>query len=292
MTQVFDGYALAKKRELQLAERVQTLKLSQPLQIAAILFEEDQGSRLYTRLKREAAERVGMVYQVFTFSLRDDVTLVTDQIQTLNQDQQVTGIIVQKPWRTTWLNLMGGNVTAEDFNTWWHTLTQAISETKDVDGLHPQTLIAIKAGTRQAEGKVLPATAKAVLEILKTVPTFTTNSSIVILGKSDILGQPLFYELKNLGYEVEMIGSKELTEKSNSGIFLKDKDVVISSTGHQHLITGDMVKEGVMVVDVGEPKPDVEFATVSSKASFITPVPGGVGPMTVISLLENAVEVV
>ncbi len=292
MTTVFDGYAFAQTKEAQLAQRLESLPATNRPHVAAILFEEDQGSVLYTRLKREAAQRVGVGYDVHTFSMRDDISIILAKIQELNVDPLITGLIVQKPWRATWLNVSVGEFTADDFQTWWHTLTQAIEITKDVDGLHPQTLEAIKDGSWQAKGLMLPATAKAVLSILAETYQLQPSSQIVILGKSDILGQPLFYELVNQGHTVEMIGSKELKSKIEAGISLTDKDVVISSTGRHHLITGEMVKEGVVVIDVGEPKPDVEFNSVAPKASFITPVPGGVGPMTVVSLLENAAELV
>jgi methylenetetrahydrofolate dehydrogenase (NADP+) / methenyltetrahydrofolate cyclohydrolase len=292
MTTVFDGYAFAQTKERALAERVKQLGETQRPHVAALLFTEDQGSVLYTRFKAEAAERVGIDYQVAIFSMRDSTESVLAKIRELNADPQVTGIIIQKPWRVTWLSVVGGEKTTQDFQRWWQTLTQAIAEAKDVDGLRPQTLAAIKDSTWKTKGYVLPATAKAVLSILVASQRFTVASQIVIIGKSDILGQPLFYELSNQGYAVEMIGSQELADKKTQGIGLTDKDIIISSTGRHHLITGDLVKEGVVVIDVGEPKPDVEFATVSPKASFITPVPGGVGPMTVVSLLENAIDLV
>jgi methylenetetrahydrofolate dehydrogenase (NADP+)/methenyltetrahydrofolate cyclohydrolase len=292
MTTIFDGYAVAKVKEKELTDRVAKLPPQARPKVAALLFTEDQGSVLYTRLKREAAERVGIGYQVFTFSMRDAVEEILAKIAELNADSQTTGIIIQKPWRVTWMNVVGGEVTADDFQTWWHTLTKTIELHKDVDGLHPQTLAAIKDGSWKTKHLVLPATAKAVLSILAESPDVTPTSRIVILGKSDILGRPLFYELTNQGYAVEMIGSQELADKIAGGVALTDQDVVISSTGRHHLITGELVKDGVIVIDVGEPKPDVEFSSVSPKAAFITPVPGGVGPMTVVSLLENALDMV
>ena len=119
----------------------------------------------------------------------------------------------------------------------------------------------------------------------------------IIIGKSDLLGIPLYYELLRRGensqesqQKIELIASQELKERMQSGQKLLDASIVISATGIKNLITGDMVSAGVTVIDVGEPKPDVDFVSVSPKASFITPVPGGVGPMTVISLLENCAD--
>ena len=105
-----------------------------------------------------------------------------------------------------------------------------------------------------------------------------------------MLGIPLFYELLNQNKTVELIASKQLQERMQSGQKLLDAAVVITATGISGLITADMIAQGSVVIDVGEPKPDVDFAAVSQKTAFITPVPGGVGPLTVISLLENCVE--
>jgi methylenetetrahydrofolate dehydrogenase (NADP+) / methenyltetrahydrofolate cyclohydrolase len=299
---IFDGKTTAEQREALLKTKVAELaKLGKSLRVAAVLFTEDVGSTLYTRLKKEAAERVGIDYQVATFSMLDSSELVVEHIEQLNQDSSITGIIIQKPWRMTWqeVNRLEGQHKdiRQAFQAWWSYLTSQIDLKKDVDGLHPQTLAAIEDGTWQEKKRVMPATAKAVLEILQESQgeaaaglDFLQNKKIIIIGKSDILGKPLYLEFKNKKFDVEMIGSKGLTRRMEHGHALLDADVIISATGRKHLITGEMVKAGVVVIDVGEPRPDVEFATVSEKASFITPVPNGVGPMTVVSLLENVVE--
>jgi methylenetetrahydrofolate dehydrogenase (NADP+)/methenyltetrahydrofolate cyclohydrolase len=288
----FDGNAFARQKETELQLQVADLKKRgiSP-KITAILFTEDKGSELYTNLKKQAAERIGMSYDVCPFSMKDDPAQVGESIRRLNEDTTVSGIIIQKPWRTRWVEVTGR--TPEAFTEWWSNLVLQIDETKDVDGLHPATLEAIKKGGWQQDKKVMPATAKATLLILNQAIPDTAElkkQKIIILGKSDILGQPLYYEFKNLSCDVEMIGSKELVARKESGQLLQDADIIISATGHANLITGDLVKEGVVVVDVGEPKPDVEFSTVSQKAKFITPVPGGVGPVTIVSLLENCIE--
>lgn len=297
---LFDGYSFALAKEAELTTRVTNLH-QQGLRphIAAILFVEDMGSQLYTRLKREAASRVGIEYSVTTFSMRDPVEQVIAHIQQLNAQPEVTGIIVQKPWRASWVEIVGqGN---EAFAAWWSSLVAALNLAKDVDGLHPQTLAAIKQGTWQPQGLVLPATAKAVLDILGEAESELTAIgeqlsspengpiSYTILGKSDILGQPLYYELLNQGKDVEMIGSKDLSDRIEQGIGLTNKEVVISATGRTKLITDDLLAPGTVVIDVGEPKPDVDRSSVEKVASFLTPVPGGVGPVTVVSLLANAV---
>src|SRR5579859_532546 len=288
---IFDGYTFAKEKEIILQQRVTELHQRGIFpKIAAILFREDSGSQLYTRLKKEAAERVGIGYEVFEFSMRDEVEGVAAKIQEVCADATVTGLIVQKPARVVWEKV----TNKKNFGEWWLSLVSAIDPAKDVDGLSQETLAAIQRGTWKQESKVIPATAKAVLEILKVAAEKTglqlSQATIIILGKSDLLGKPLFFELSNQKMNVELLGRKELVERITSGQKLHDADVVISATGQPNIITGDMIKTGAVVIDVGEPKGDVEFTTVSQKAAFMTPVPGGVGPLTVLSLLENSVS--
>lgn len=307
---IYNGTQKASKKEKEIVGQVRELK--QPPQIGAILFTEDPGSRLYTRLKKEAADRVGIAYHLYEFSLHSPLADVLSKIELLNANPAITGIIIQKPTRRIWevnLETEQGREQNLSYNEWWNALVSSIHEEKDVDGLHPSTLAAIADGTWQEKGRVLPATCQAVVDILidfcgeivnkkpeEVKPTTALqclkNKKIIILGKSDLLGKPLYYYLQHFGLEVEMIGSKELTARIELGVELHDADVIISATGRHHLITGEMVKSGVAVIDVGEPKADVEFASVKEKATFITPVPGGVGPMTVVCLMENALRLV
>jgi methylenetetrahydrofolate dehydrogenase (NADP+) / methenyltetrahydrofolate cyclohydrolase len=285
---LFDGYEFAAEKERALQERVTSLRQQgKQIAVAAILFVEDKGSQLYTGLKQQAAERIGVDYQIHSFSMKDPLEKIQATINELNADQAITGIIIQKPWRQNWETVTGQNIFAQ----WWHDLVSHIAIQKDVDGLHPETLEAVKQGVWYEEGKVLPATVKAVLSILESAQLLKSAKYLVI-GKSDILGRPLAYELQNLGFQVELLGKKDLAQRMQSGQRITDADVIVSATGQLHLVTGDMIKPGAAVVDVGEPRPDVERESVEKVASFLTPVPGGVGPVTVISLLENAVELV
>ncbi len=287
---IFQGNQYAQTIEARLTPLVGDLKKRGILiKIVAILFQEDKGSRLYTRLKKEAAERIGMQYEIKTFSMEDDLQHVLQTLQELNKDETVTGIIIQKPAKAVWQTTTGGS--ADEFQTWWHTLVIAIDPHKDVDGLHPETLKHIEMGDWKEAGCVMPATAKACLTILQKAEEMLKireEKKIVILGKSDILGKPLYYEFKNQQQDVEMIGSKELQERKQRGIDLKDADIIISATGREGLITGNLLKNDAIIIDVGEPKPDVDRTSVEEKAAFLTPVPGGVGPVTIVSLLENA----
>ncbi|MEN8253798.1 MAG: bifunctional 5,10-methylenetetrahydrofolate dehydrogenase/5,10-methenyltetrahydrofolate cyclohydrolase [Patescibacteria group bacterium] len=261
------------------------------LKIAAILFTEDAGSRLYTGLKKEAAERVGIGYELHEFSLKDGVEQIVETIHSLNQNGDITGIIIQKPTGACWRKFQISSSKSltrgrpafgwqtPNFQNWWRNLTNKIKLEKDVDGLHPENT------------KILPATVRAILTIIQySLSNITLNNKkILILNRSDILGKPLYSELKNKNLDVRVWGSRELKAQNEK---CKTFDIIISGTGRANLITGDMVKDGVVLIDVGEPQADIDFESVKEKASFITPVPGGVGPMTVASLLENCVDLV
>ncbi len=322
---IFNGITFASGREEALKQRVADLRgEGVELKIAAVLFYEDEGSVLYSSKKKEAAARVGIEYELHQFSMLDPVEGVVSLIEELNSDESVTGIIVQKPTRSSFraqtnkdlneqtskqkdkpINIQNAQrathnesrITNYDFDQWWSALTSAIVPGKDVDGLSPVTMAAIADNTWEEKGMVLPATCGAVLEILELVGSreqavgMTTHSpKVIILGKSDLLGRPLYYVLKNQGVDVELIGRKELESRIMNHEFLLDADIIVSSTGRPGLITGEMVSQGVVIIDAGEPQGDVDFASVKDKASIITPVPGGVGPVTVVELLGNCFE--
>lgn len=294
---VFDGISAARMRETALAAKVQALaEQGRQLKIAALVFTEDAGSRLYTQLKREAAERVGIAYQPHFVSISDDVEKLKAQLVAWQEDATITGVIIQKPTKKVWRE-QGRD--GADFADWWETLIAAIPESKDVDGLHPRTLEAVKNNTWQERGKVLPATCAAVLGILESAEESTgrqlENERVAVIGRSDLLGQPLYFVLKNRGVAVELLGRSELQSLQEEGRGLTDFSVVVSATGRGGLITAQMLAENAIVIDVGEPRADLDRASLEQaseahKPAFLTPVPGGVGPLTVISLLENAVQ--
>lgn len=290
---IFDGNKLAAQLEQKLRQEVEALgNLGAKLKIAAILFTEDTGSQLYTRLKSEAAARVGIEYEVHQFSMTEGTAGVEQKLVALNEDASVTGIIIQKPWRNTWAKVKGisqdkgTKAVRQAFNSWWQFLVSKIDLIKDVDGLHP------------AQSKVLSATAKAVLTILdqafgelKISSERQLQQQVLVLGRSDIVGRPVFDELENRGFLLKMLTRDNVKQRLESNKKFLDADVIISATGVKHLVTGEMVKKGVIAIDVGEPRPDIDLESMRGKAAFITPVPGGVGPMTVVSLLKNCVTI-
>lgn len=288
---IFDGEKHAKQKFAGIKTKVQTLKeQGKIIKIASILFHEDAGSQLYAGIKQAQAKEVGIEYILYTFSLTDSLEKILRTIYVLNNDVAVTGIIIQKPWRKTWETVRNHDLGVENYDSWWHELYRAVDPAKDVDGLHRNTIQAIKDGSWEAQGKVLPATCRAVLYIFNEAIGHRPSIKAVIIGKSDLLGIPLYYVLKQRGFSVELLGKKELDKRVDNGQALRDADVVISATGVNKLITGELIAEDSVLIDVGEPKPDVDQASVTQKAAFLTPVPGGVGPLTVACLLENAVE--
>lgn len=302
---IFNGYTFANKKLVQLKLSTEQLAgQGRQLKIAAIVFKEDEGSLLYTDLKAKTAEALGIGYDRFLFSLKSyDPIEVEEKIKDLNKNPIVTGIIIQKPWKKTWQQFQSTDRVV-DFSYWWEQLVSLLDVSKDVDGLHPESQAAIKDGTWMKQGLVLPATAKAVLTILdaaenqinfgqqtKSESNFhLAHKKIVIIGRSNLVGIPVFNVLKNWDYDVEIIGKQGLDQRIEQQIYLQDADVVIAATGRTKLITGEMVKQGSVLIDVGEPQPDFEFDSVKEKALFITPVSGGVGPLTVVSLMENCVK--
>ncbi|HCC84090.1 MAG TPA: hypothetical protein DEP87_00160 [Candidatus Pacebacteria bacterium] len=287
-----DGYALAAAREPGLAIRARQLTAArgnQPPTIAAILFVEDAGSVLYTRLKREAATRLGIGYQVFEFPISTPVAEVQAKILELNQNPEITGVMIQKPYR--------GQRDPGEYQIWWHNLISTIDPAKDVDGLTPTTLNLVKANRWQQAGVVLPATCRAVLILLKhytrifdLTPERRAELKVAVIGRSELLGLPLAAELKNQKCDVILLGKKDLNQLIEQKIFLKNFDLVITATGQVAFLKGEWLKPESLVVDVGEPRGDVEWKSAGQVASLITPVPGGVGPLTVSSLMENSLD--
>lgn len=294
---IFDPQSYIQKTKARLHDRVEVLRQKNIVpKIAALMYVEDKGSQLYTNIKREMASELGIEYQVFEFSLGGGIDPVLNKLRELNDDPQVTGIIVQKPTRKIWVEANSIEGKEKDikktYDTWWHLQTNLIASSKDVDGLNPSITEVILSGQLTEQKRVMPATARAVLEIFSEAKIELKDKKIVILGKSDLLGIPLFNYFLSKNYLVENFGRRELEERVEKGIALTDFDVVISATGVKNLITAELVKDEVIVVDVGEPKGDVDFESVKNKVSFITPVPGGVGPMTVISLMANLCDLV
>ncbi|MFI5240905.1 MAG: bifunctional 5,10-methylenetetrahydrofolate dehydrogenase/5,10-methenyltetrahydrofolate cyclohydrolase [Microgenomates group bacterium] len=263
MAFIFDGRAYAVKKEKELKKTISKLKLEGKIpNLASILIGDSPASRLYVGLKKKAAQRVGAELDIYFLPEKVKIEEIMLLIDTLNEDSFVKGIMIQLP--------LPGSLELHR-----EEIIGAIDPNKDVDGL-------------KKDSKFLHPTSKAVAQILDEAKNEVEVKikKICVVGSTGMVGAPLIKELKREGYDV--VGCNHST-KSLAQETLK-ADAVISATGITNLIKGDMVKGGAVVIDVGSPKGDVDFSEVSKTASFITPVPGGVGPMTVTCLLENLVS--
>ncbi len=241
--------------------------------LAVILVGDNSASKIYIKNKKKACEEVGIKFLYTNFPETISEDLVIEEINRLNNDKTVNGILVQLP-------LPKGFDEGRIIN--------AINPVKDVDGLTYQNV-----GNLVLENECLvPSTPLGVIELLKMYNVSLKGKNVCIVGRSNLVGKPLIQLLLKYDATVSICHSKSISIKD----YTKIADVLIVATGHPNLITKDMVKEKVVVIDVGINKEgnslvgDVCFDEVSKKASLITPVPGGVGPMTVACLLKNVVN--
>jgi len=292
-TEVFNGNKFAQQQLVKIKAEVSLLAKKGIIpRIATLVFVDDPASRLYTQFKRQAAEQVGVKFQAHEFRLSDDFDKIKTAIDQANLDKSVTGVMIQKPAQAVWqADYQIHDQSSQNFGGWWQSLVSLINPHKDIDGLHPTTLEAIKNNLWQKQGRVLPATAQAVLDILDESP-FRSGMKTVIVGRSDIVGLPIYYELQNRGEQPELLGRLDFIKRQQSASKLLDADVVITATGVPGLIKGEMLKMGVILIDAGEPKPDVDRSSIKEKTIFLTPVPGGVGPVTVACLMKNVLTMV
>jgi len=265
MAIIFDGKSYARKVEDQLYHRIE--KLGEKPVMATVIVGEDPASRLYVKLKREAAERIGAEMDVYEFPETVSLKELLRRIDHLNADKTVSGIMVQLP--------LPKRLKKETDHILAH-----ISPEKDVDGLRENS-------------PFVPATVRAVLSILdqaKTRVSISPDAYTVVVGAKGEVGSRLIGELSKLGYEVGGI-----THQMKEEDIIKETSsarVVVSATGDSGIIGKEYIGKGAIVIDVGSPKGDVNFNEVREIAGFITPVPGGVGPVTVVSLMGNLVDAV
>lgn len=262
---IFNGRQYSEAKRVELKQRV--AGLSEKPCMASLYQSSDPGSALYTRLKKQAAESIGIKfvdYDVVGKSKDEIITL----IKQINQDSSVQGILVQKP------------SGSKDFLVSdWSEIVSTIDPGKDIDGLTPENLGLLAIGTP----RFIPATVKAVLVVVAKSGVSLSGKKVVIIGASEILGKPLSMILTDKGATVSILHMAT----GDIGNYTKDADLLVSATGSPGLIGADNIKSGAVVIDVGAPKGDVKTQEVIKIASFLSPVPGGVGPVTISCLLEN-----
>lgn len=267
---ILDGKALSIKIQETIKENVLTLKKKPHLVV--ILTTENKASLTYVNAKKKAALNVGFESTIIHDTTFTESSLLS-HIQSLNNDDNVHGILVQLP--------------LPSFMDEKKIMT-AIDPKKDVDGFHPLNVAAL---FQDREGLV-PATPKGIMRLLKETKINLEGKKAVIVGRSQIVGKPLIHLLLKENATVCIAHSKTADLRS----LTQSADVLIAAVGKVGLIQKDDVKEGAIIIDVGINRTDqgllgdVKFDEIKDKASYITPVPGGVGPMTIASLLENTLK--
>ena len=272
---LIDGKAIAAGFRAEIALRVARLREAGIVPgLAVVIVGEDPASRIYVRNKTFACEAIGMRSEVHALPGDASQERVISFIERLNADRAVHGILVQMPLPRPLDK---------------HAVIEAIAPAKDVDGFHYHNVGALVAG----DPNFYPCTPWGIMKMLEHEDVALEGLHAVVVGRSDIVGKPMAMLLVNAGATVTVCHSKT----RDLGAMTRQGDLLVVAAGRAGLVTGGMVKPGAVVIDVGVNRladgrlvGDVDFASVSQVASRITPVPGGVGPMTIAMLLANTVK--
>lgn len=275
MAQVIDGKAIAAKIRGELTTTVADLKAKGVVPgLAVVLVGEDPASKVYVSMKEKACSDVGIFSDEYKLSVETSETELLALIDRLNADRKINGILVQLP-------------LPKHINT--EKVLEAISPDKDVDGFHPYNVGRLMVGKPTFQ----PCTPYGVMVMIKEIGLDLTGKNVVVVGRSNIVGKPVALMCLQQHATVTICHSRT----KNLADVVRSADVVIAAVGVPEMIKGDWIKEGAVVIDVGVNRVgekklvgDVEYAAAFERASAITPVPGGVGPMTITMLLYNTVE--
>lgn len=275
MATIIDGKQLASKIRGNLKLECEELKAKgiSP-RLAVIMVGNDSASKIYVRNKSKACEEVGIEFQEFLLSEETTQEELENLIDELNNNKDIHGILLQSPIPKN-LNI--------------NRAFEKISPNKDVDGFHPVNVGKLCLN----EDTFVSCTPYGIMKMFEEYKIELEGKHVVILGRSNIVGKPLIQCALNKNATVTVCHSKT----QNLSDYTKTADILIVAIGKPNFITQDMVKEGACVIDVGINRledgkivGDVEFETVEKKAGFITPVPGGVGPMTIAMLMNNVIK--
>ena len=272
MATIIDGKALAQKIRANLKEEVAKEGLHPKL--AVILVGDDEASKIYVRNKNRACDEIGIDFEEFLLPETTTMDELLHLINELNNRNDISGILLQSP--------IPKHLDIK-------TAFEAISPEKDVDGFNPINIGRLEIG----EPAFTSCTPSGVIEMLEEYGVEIEGKSAVVIGRSNIVGKPLIQLLLNKNATVTVCHSRTKDIEK----YIKQADILVVAIGQSKFVKADMVKEGAVVIDVGinrDPETkklsgDVDFKEVSKKASFITPVPGGVGPMTIAMLMKNIV---
>ncbi len=273
MAQIINGKEVSASVRASVAAETAALRDEKGLKVglAVVIVGNNPASRVYVNNKKKACEEVG--FQSFEYALDENTTeeQLLDLVNVLNRDSRVNGILVQLPLPKHI------NETA---------IINAISPEKDVDAFHPVNVGKIMIG----DYSFLPCTPAGVMELIASTGTEICGKRCVVIGRSNIVGKPMSMLLLHKSGTVTICHSKTENLKE----ICLQADILVVAVGKANFVTGDMIKEGAVVIDVGMNRlengklcGDVDFASAEPKASYITPVPGGVGPMTISMLMKN-----
>lgn len=272
---LLNGKELAQKLQQEMTQEVTELK-EKGLQpgLAVILVGEDPASQVYVRNKERAANNIGMYSVVYRLPETTSEADLIAKIEELNHDDKVHGILVQLP--------LPKHIN-EDL------VLDTIDPAKDVDGFHPMNLGNLFAG----KPTMIPCTPAGIMELIKLSGLDLAGKNAVIIGRSNIVGKPIAHLLLQANATVTICHSKT----KDLPKVAKQADVLVVAIGRANFVTADFVKEGAVVIDVGINRDennkltgDVKFDEVAPLTSFITPVPGGVGPMTITMLMRQTID--
>ena len=274
MAKLLEGKPIADKIKETLRQEIASLGIK-PI-LASIQVGDNAGAESYVRSQKKVAESLGIEYQFHKLSAQEKESTLIEFIQKLNSDKFINGIILQMP--------LPPQID-------YKKISQFILAEKDVEGMHPANIGKIIFG----QAKIIPCTPAGVAELLKESGVDLYGKEVVIVGHSEIVGKPLALLLLDKFATVTVchIGTSKAGKLEEH---VKRAEVLIVAVGKAGLIKGDWVKDGAVVIDVGINRVadkivgDVEFVAAEKRASFITPVPGGVGPLTVTMLMRNLIE--
>ena len=275
MVTIINGKELAKKIRQDLKEEVEGLKQKGITpKLAVIMVGNDSASAVYVRNKSKACNEIGIAFEEFLLEENTTREQLLGLIKELNQREDVHGILLQSP-------IPKHLDIREAFN--------AIDDKKDVDGFHPINVGKLAIG----EDCFISCTPAGVMKMLEEYKIEIQGKNAVVIGRSNIVGKPLAQCLLNKNATVTICHSKT----KNIAEIAKQADILVAALGKPKFVTADMVKDGAVVIDVGINRNengklvgDVDFENIEPKASYITPVPGGVGPMTIAMLMTNVVK--
>ncbi len=273
MAQIIDGKLISAKVKERIAKEVLDIKKEHDIEIglAVVIVGDNPASRIYVNNKKKACAECNI--ESYEYALPESTTEeeLLDLVLKLNENKRVHGILVQLP--------LPKHINEK-------VIINAINPDKDVDAFHPVNVGKIMIG----DFSFLPCTPAGVMELIASTGVEIAGKECVVVGRSNIVGKPMAMLLLHQSGTVTICHSKTKDLKE----VCQRADILVAAVGVPNLITGDMVKEGAVVIDVGMNRlpdgklcGDVEFETAKEKASYITPVPGGVGPMTIAMLMQN-----